>query len=237
MPSNRPVASAMPSPLRLALPLVLAALSGCAPYVEGNGVYAERVFDARDLPAFDRVGVDLPPDEAGEHVKASLFAAAAARQVVVSGDENVIQHVEVGVDGGRLRARIDLSSYRVVHPIQLRVQAPGLSAVDAAAQAEVAVQGAQGDAFAVTAGDRAVVTLGGGGGARLDATLGGGARLDASGYPVTAAEVEVSGGARATVWPAEPVTGTASGAGSMVLVKGGAACAVSVSDGATCGPL
>lgn len=237
MPSLRPVARAMPSPHRLALPLLLAALSACAPYVEGNGVYAERVFDARDLPAFDRVGVDLPPDEDGEHVKAALFAAAAPREVVVSGDENVIQHVDVGVDGGRLRATIGLSSYRVVHPIQLRVQAPGLAAVEAAAEAEVAVQGAQGDAFAVTAGDRAVVTLGGTGGARLTATLAGAARLDASGYPVTAAEVAVSGGGRATVWPTEPVTGTASGAGSMVLVKGGAACAVSVSDGATCGPL
>lgn len=237
MPPHRQVASAMPTPHRLALPLLLAGLCACAPYVEGNGVYAQRVFDARDLPAFDRVDVDLPPDEEGEPVKASLFAAAAPRQVVVSGDENVIQHVEVGVDGGRLRATIGLSSYRVVHPIQLRVQAPGLAAVEAAAQAEVAVQGAQGEAFAVTAGDRAVVTLGGGGGARLDASIGGGARLDASGYPVTAADVAVSGGARATVWPAEPVTGTASGAGSMVLVKGGAACAVSVSDGASCGPL
>jgi len=236
VPPTSPVARPMPPPRRLALPLLLAALSACAPYVEGNGVYAERVFDARDLPAFDRVGVDLPVDEEGEHVKASLFAAAASRQVVVSGDENVIQHVEVGVDGGRLGARIGLSSYRVVHPIQLRVQAPGLSAVEAAAQAEVAVQGAQGDDFAVTAGDGAVVTLGGAGGARLTATLAGGARLDASGYPVDAAEVAVSGGARATVWPAEPVTGTASGAGSKVLVKGGAACAVSVSDGATCGP-
>lgn len=226
----------MPHRHRLALPLLLATLAGCAPYVEGNGVYAERTFDARDLPAFDRVDVDLPPDDQGEHVKASVFAAAAARQVVVSGDENVIGHVAVGVEAGRLHAAIGLSSYRVVHPIQLRIQAPGLAAVEAAAQAEVAVQGAEGDAFAVTAGDGAVVTLAGSGGARLTATLAGAARLDASGYPVDAAEVAISGGARATVWPAEPVTGTASGAGSMVLVKGGAACAVSVSDGATCGP-
>jgi len=231
----------MPLLSRLGLAILLAALAACSPHVEGNGIYARRVFDAGDVAAFDRLAVDLPRDGNGQPVAATIHAGDAARQVVVSGDQNVVEHVELQVEAGQLRAVIHPASYTVVHPLQLWVQAPGLVAIEAAAGALITVAEAEAPSFSVTALGQAEVALSGGGGAVLAVDLSQGGLLDAAGYPAGAAQVTLVGGASATVWPATPVSGSAAGTGTAVKVKGGAGCAaapaLTLSGGATCGPL
>lgn len=224
--------------LRLGLaPILAAAFAACSPHVEGNGVYAERVFDAGQVAPFDRAAIGLPPDVDGEPLKASIFANDQPRQVVLSGDENIIQHIEVKVDGGgTLRTSTDLGSYTAVHPPQLRVQAPELVAVEAIGGAAVTVLGAAAPTFTATSSAKGHVSLSGAGGTTLLADLSGGAVLDASGYPVTSAQLVLTGASRATVWSAGQVTGSATEA-SAILVKGVAPCEVVLTGGSTCGPL
>jgi hypothetical protein len=221
---------------RLGLLPLLAALAACSPHVEGNGVYAEIVLDASQVAPFDRLAIDLPRDERHVAVRASVGALQQPRQVVVGGDENVIQHVRPLVDGGRLRLRMDLDSYTVVHPLQLRIQAPELVGVEATAGADVTVLGAQASSFSVIASAEGHITLAGDGGATLLVDLSGGAQLDAVGYPVASAQLALTGASRATVWPSGQVVGSAA-EGSALLVKGGVACEVALTSGATCGAL
>jgi hypothetical protein len=230
----------MPLPSRLGLATLLAALAACSPHVEGNGIYAQRVFDAGAVPAFQRVAVDLPRDGNGQPVIASIHAGDGARQVVVSGDQNVVEHVRPQVDAGQLRAVIDVS-YTVVHPLQLWVQAPGLVAVDALAGAQVTVVEAGAPSFSVTVQGQAEVALSGGGGDLLTVDASEGGQLDAASYPAGAAQVTLSGGASAKLWSGAPVSGSATGTGTVVKVKGDVGCApapeMTLSGGATCGPL
>jgi hypothetical protein len=226
--------------LRLGLLPLLAVLAGCSSFVEGNGVYAERVLEAGPaLPEFHGVSIGFPGDVdvSGHPLVATVYAAAEARRVVLSGDENVIEHIKVSVDaGGRLVTTIDVDGYSSVHPPQLLVHAPSLAAVESLGGADVAVHGAPAVDFGVIASSRGHVTLAGPGGGDLTAALSGGAQLDASAYPVRSAVLTLAEASCAKVWPEQPVTGAAAD-GSTVLVKGSAGCEVALSGGSTCGPL
>lgn len=225
--------------LHLGLLPLLALLAACSNTVEGNGVYAERTYDVSSgLPPFSRatIGFTGDVDVGGHPPGASLFAGAAVRKVVLSGDENVIEHIQVQVDAtGALVTTIDVDGYTSVHPPQLLVQAPGLTAVRSQGGADVTVHDAPAGPFTVTAVERGHVILEGQGGA-LEATLSDGSQLDGSAYEVTSAHLVLSGTSRACVWPEQPVTGSAAD-GSTVLVKGGAACEVALTGGSSCGPL
>jgi hypothetical protein len=217
---------------RLGLPsLLTATLVACSPYVEGNGVYAERVFNVGSgLRPFDGAVVGFPSsvNVNGQPLSASVFVdAAAERQVILSGDQNVIEHIKVETDGsGVLRTSID-KGYDAVHPPQLRIKTPQLGSVESIGGADVTV-------VSMTDGH---VTLTGAGGSQLAVVLSGGAQLDASAYPVASAQVDLTGGARASIWPTSRLAGTAS-AGSAVLVKGSVSCAeVVLGAGSSCGPL
>jgi hypothetical protein len=224
---------------RLALLTLLAALSGCSNFVEGNGVYAVRVLDASTgLPEFTRAVVGFPGDVdvSGHPPSATIHADAQERRVELSGDENVIEHIKVLVDAsGALVTTIDVDGYTSVHPPVLVVSATGLGAVQSKGGSVVAVQSAPAGDFAVSAGDKGQVILDGAGGGALMVTLSGGAQLDAAAYAVHEAHLALTGASRATIWPEQPPTGTAA-EGSAVFVKGGATCAVELSGGSTCGP-
>ena len=226
--------------LRLGLLPLLAALAGCSNFVEGNGVYAERVLDAGPaLPPFDRAAVGVPGDVdvTGHPIAASIYAGALARQVVLSGDENVIEHIKIQVDaGGRLTTTIDVDGYTSVHPPLLLVHATALVGVESLGGSDLAVHDAPAADFTVTASSRGHVSAEGDGGGVLSVTLSGGAQLDAADYRVAASNLALTGGARATVWPAQAATGSAAD-GSAVLVKGTAGCDLALSGGATCAPL
>jgi hypothetical protein len=213
------------------LSLLAASLAACSPYVEGNGVYAERVFTVGSgLQPFDGAVVGFPSsvNVNGQPLSASVFVdAAAERQVILSGDQNVIEHIKVEADGsGVLRTSID-RGYEAIHPPQLRIKAPLLGSVESIGGADVTV-------ISMNEGH---LTLTGAGGSQLAVVLSGGARLEAAAYPVASIQVDLTGGAHASIWPTSRLAGTAS-AGSAVLVKGIVSCADVVLDaGSSCSPL
>lgn len=220
-------------------PLLAAALAACSSHVEGNGVYAERTFDASKVKPFDRAAIGLAAVREGDPLKASIFRSEQPRQVVLSGDENIIQHIEVKVDGGgTLRTSSDLDSYTAVHPPQLRIRTPELVAVEALGGADLTVLDADTSTFTVTAASKGHVTLAGSGGETLLVDLSGGASLDAGAYPVVSAQLALTGASRATVWPSGQVSGSAADV-SAVFLKGGVACGVelTLTTGSTCGPI
>ena len=228
------------------LSLLTAALAACSPYVEGNGVYAERTFDAGSgLRPFDAAVIGFPSsvDVNGQPLAASIFVdPAAAPQVVLGGDENVIQDIQVQADEGEVLHTTTNRSYHAVHPPQLRITAPQLVSVGSIGGAGVTVAGAAAASFAVTAEAGGRVELSGAGGARLTAILSGGAQLDASAYPVSSAVLTLGGGSSVTVAPSSLLSGSADG-GSVVKVKADATTAAALCQGvvlgagSTCGPL
>ncbi len=218
---------------RLALAAALATLAACSPHVEGNGVFAERTFSAADVLPFDRVVMDVPADEAGVPVKASVYARAVPREVVVSGDQNLVELISLRVEGGRLSAHLDAGSYTALHPLQFRIQAPELGGLEASAGAHVTAQGARSSAFAVSGTGGAHLILAGDGGDTLQVTLVGASLLDAASSPVTSAQVALAEGSEANVRAADPVGGTAEGPGTKLTVLGGT-CGLTPTGGATC---
>jgi len=226
------------------LSLLTSTLVGCSSFVDGNGVYAELTFDAgsRDLGPFDGavIGFSSDVDVSGHPLTASIVVdGGAARQVVLSGDENVIQHIHPRVDGhGVLRTEIDVDGYSSVHPPQLRVKATELASLGSVGGSEITALGVAAASFSVTASSGGHVVLSGAGGSTLSVALSGGALLDAAAYPVTSAELALSGASSATVWPSGELSGTIA-SGSTVLVKGPVTCAgvVVSGTGSACGPL
>jgi hypothetical protein len=245
--------------LHLGLLPLLAALTACSNFVEGNGVYAVRVLDASTgLPEFRSAVIGFPGDvDVSDHPpSATIHADAQERRVELSGDENVIDHIKVQVDGsGRLFTTIDVDGYSSVHPPVLVVyapvlvaveskggsvvtvhEAPDLVGVEATGGSVITVHDAPAADFAVAASGGGQVTLVGSGGGALEARVSGGAVLDAAAYDVRSANLTLTGASTARVWPEQAVTGSAAD-GSTVFVKGSAGCDLALSTGASCGPL
>lgn len=218
------------APAGLLLVALAAALAGCEPYVEGNGVLRE---EARDVPAFAGLSVE-------DGIQAFVAADADVRSVRVRGDENVLEFVETVVEalaphGQVLKIRA-ASAYQSKNDLQVLVGAPVLRYLAAADASPASVSGAGADVFTVQATDGSNLTIAGSGGERLVVSLGGGqhggARLAAGDYPVIAAEVTISAGASATLHATGSVEGTAAGAGSRVENTGAGTCEVVATDGA-----
>lgn len=211
---------------------MLAAGAGCEPYVEGNGVLRE---ETRAVPEFEGVR--------GDDGIQVVVTAGAPQGVTVSGDENVLAHVETAVrqdpqHGAVLEVK---SPWPIDSRNQLRVlvSVPELRFLGAARQSRVAASAVQADAFAVVASDGAVVELAGAGGRSLSVQLSagqhGGATLDARGYTVQEATVALVSGSRAKLRVTGTLSGSATG-GSAVENEGGAICSVTPPEAAQCGP-
>lgn len=221
----------MPLANRLGLlPLLAATLCGCEFHVEGNGVFAER---AVRVAAFDRL-------EIGLGIEATVTAGAAERLVVLSGDENVLQHVDVEVSGTTLVTSTDLQGgFTTVHPLRLRIEVPALQAVRAGDQAHVTVSGAAAPAFEVEADGQGQVALSGPGGDALRVRLRDRAVLFGFGYPAATAAVDLADGSTAQLHVTGAVTGTVAGGprgGSHLELQGGATCGLTPEAGSTCTP-
>ena len=212
------------------LPLLAVALCGCELHVEGNGVFAER---AVSVPAFDRL-------EIGLGIEATVTAGAADRLVVVSGDENVLQHVDVEVSGTTLVTSTDLQGgFTTVHPLRLRIEAPAIVAVQAGELAHVTVTGAAAPSFEVGADGQGQVALSGAGGDALTVRLRDRAVLFGFGYPVSTAAVDLADGSTGQVKVSGAVTGTVAGGprgGSHLEIQGGGTCSLTPEVGSTCTP-
>lgn len=219
----------------LLLPALLV-VSACNPYVKGNGVLRE---ETRNVGAFEGVRVE-------DGIQAEITAGAASQRVAVSGDENLLEHVQTSVrtdaaHGQVLEVRTTLSSYDATHPIRVVVSVPVLRFLAATDACFATIAGASAEILAIDADDGADVRVAGPGGAQLSVRLAGGQRggahLGARDYRVEDATVELSGGARADLRVGERVSGTVSGAGTALENVGGV-CDVTVTEGATvsCSP-
>ena len=205
------------------------ALAACDSKVEGNGVFAERTVP---VAAFDQV-------EVGDRIQATVLAGHDHLEAVISGDENVVEYVELTVVGGKLVSSLGIGVDSHVHPLRLRLSTPRLSGAVAFGQAQVAVTGAAASTFTASARSQGQVGLAGTGGEALVAQVSGGAFLYATGYPVTRAEVVATDGATVLLHSSGPVTGQVSGGGagpSRVEIEGGGACTATVQPGSTCTP-
>ncbi|MBK9519245.1 MAG: DUF2807 domain-containing protein [Anaeromyxobacter sp.] len=229
MPPRQPSPRLRPRHLRPAAVATLAlALAACDAHVEGNGVFAERTFD---VAPFERVVVGLG-------IQATVAVGEDQAEAVITGDENVLGHVELQVREGTLITGIDVQTFTSVHPLRLRLAAPALAGVVAAAEARVSVTGAAAAAFTAEARGASRLTLGGEGGESLSLVAAGGSTVYATGYPVAGATVQVTGGSIALVHSSGPVTGTVAGGpgSSRVEVEGGGTCQAVVQAGSSCTP-
>jgi hypothetical protein len=220
----------------LAVVTALVALLACDPYVKGNGVLRE---DTRNVGAFEGLRVE-------DGIQAEVTAGAAEQRVALSGDENLLEHIQTLVradaaHGEVLEVRSTLSSFDSTHPLRVVVSVPVLRFVGAKDECFATISGASAEIMTVDAADGADVRLAGRGGAQLSVRLTGGQRggahLGAREYRAEDATVELSGGARAELRVSERVSGTVSGA-ETALDNVGGACDVTVTDGATvsCAP-
>lgn len=188
-----------------AVALAAAALAGCDPYIEGNGVFREE----------DRTP---PTTFQGIHVEDGIevtVTSGAEQKVTVSGDSNLLEYLETDVVaepglGPILRLRIEVpdGSWSSTLPPRAVVQLGELRYVLATGRSHVGASQVATAALAIQASDRSDVLVSGPGGATID-VIASGASVDAGSYPVTdGAEVALSSGARVELRSDGPVTGT-----------------------------
>lgn len=175
------------------------ALAGCEPYVEGNGVFEEE----------DRT----PPETLlGVHVEDGIEAsvtAGGAQQVTVSGDANLVQHIDTEVVaepgvGPVLFVRIDVANWSSTIPPRAAIRLGDLRYVFASGHSRVLATGPGGAALEVFASD---------------------ADVDAGSYPLSAgARVDLSSGARVELHSDGPVTGIVRGGCTLDNLLGAGGC-------------
>ncbi len=209
--------------------VLLAALGGCDPYVQGNGVYAE---EQRPDPG-DFTGIHV---ESG--VEAIVTAGASARSVTVSGDANVVPYIETQVqsDGGRRVLHVWISrAFSGTIPPRAWVEVPVLEYAAATEGARITAKAVAAPAFEVVADDGASVVLEGAAapaGDSIDVTLGSRAVLNAGAYEVSGgASVALSGASSAKLHSDGPVSGTVSGGSQLDNLLGAGDCTAVAADG------
>ncbi len=227
-------ATPLPRSARLAgaLALLAAALAGCDPVVEGNGLYGEE----RRTGLAPFVGVHA---ESG--VEVTLTAGAASQSVVVSGDRNLLPYIDTDVlgDDGRavLRVRVSTAFTGTFRP-RVVVEVPAVELALAREASKVVVKQATAPAFVAAADQGSTIVLSGpsadgAAGATLRATLAGASQLEATGYEVSeGASVDLRAGSVAKIRSDGPVTGTVAG-GSDLENEGPGTCEAVLADGAS----
>jgi hypothetical protein len=196
----------------------------CDPVVYGDGVYRE---ETRGVRAFTGISVDLG--------MIATVTAGQPQQVVLSGDENILQYVKLDVNDAGVLVASASADIRPRIPLRLTAQAALIVAAYAKGESHLEVLEASAPSFTVGAADHSEVHLEGAGGDSLDATVSGASHLDARGYHVAGADLALSAASQAEVWVQAPGTlaGDVSG-GSAAQVVGGGTCAVALHDTSTC---
>jgi Putative auto-transporter adhesin, head GIN domain len=204
-------------------------VSACRPHVSGNGVLGE---EQRSKDPFTGVDISLG-------IEATITANTHTQNVILSGDENVLQYIDTPVEGGILKTRLHgITGIDSVHPLRIVAQAKVLNYVRATEASFVDVKGAgdttAGFTFVVEAGGVSNVQLQGSGGDELKVTLSNHSALDARAYPVAGANVMLSGGSHLQINSKDDVAGTASDASTVEITGTGTCAAMALSSGATC---
>jgi len=205
------------------------ALAACNPHVSGNGVFGQ---ETRTVAPFDAIEVSLA-------FEATVTANAPAQSISLSGDENLLQYILTPVEAGVLELRLNgIDGIDSVHPLRLAAQAKALRAVRATEASKLDVKGAgsavAGFSFEVVAAGLSNVQLQGPGGDQLRVNLSGGSGLDAFAYPVTGANLLLTGGSTLRVNSASDVVGSAADRSRVEITGGGTCAALALSGAATC---
>jgi hypothetical protein len=177
--------------------------------VQGNGILGTEV---RRVPAFDAISVS-------DGIQLEVTDGAAQQSVTLSGDENVLPHIETIVEqdpkrGSVLEVKSAVRVFESVNQVKAVVSATTLRGLFADEACVVTAAAVASPTFEVVASDGARLTLAGVGGPSIDVTLAagqhGGATLDARGYPVSTATVALqAAGAEALLAASVRVSGTA----------------------------
>lgn len=204
---------------RIAALSSLLALTGCCA-VDGSGVYAEQ---RRSLPAFDQLSIS-----GGLHAD---IVAGPAGDVIVRGDDNLLQHIVTEVVGGRLEVWPDSWFVDSLDSTGVAFTVPGLRSIEASGGSSVRSLDMAVASLSVEAsgGSRALLT---GQATRLDLEASGGSGIDARDLLAETVTLDVSGGSGARVNATNQVSGDASG-GSNVYVQGTATVDIDSSGGST----
>ncbi len=227
---------------------VLAVLAGCTTQVNGNGVYGEVTVNLADFHGISIAGL-RGPSSAPIPVKAAVTAGAASQSVVLSGDANVLQFIDLSVTNGILALKLQgVGSVDPTLPILITSRVKEFDSVDAGPAATVTVQdpttptSARADfvltasgatvtmanaalsaALNVTADARSNVTVSGTGGGALAAQLGGSSHLDARYFLAASVDLQIKDSeAKVSVAPNGTASGKVEGTGELTIY--GATC-------------
>jgi hypothetical protein len=166
--------------------------------VEGDGSSSR---SGRDVAAFTEVDVAMDID--------AVIEIGPASSVDLSGDRNLLEHIETTVSGGRLTVS-SRTVLRPFAPLRLIVRAPKLTAIRASGAAQVHVSVFVTDALSVSLSGSSQMTLKGGAD-RLSAVLGDTSRLLGRDLHALSAEVRGSGACHSEVWARDAVSGLVTG--------------------------
>ncbi|GEM_PF-1813390 len=211
----------------LCLATVAVYLFGCGGFgVVGNG---QKTTQARELQAFKRIDVS-----GGLSVKFTK----GARGATVTGDDNLVSHVDTVVQGDVLVVRMrhpvaDVGSLEVAVSNGL-MEGLSLSGgsrfvgvatpvtffdLDASGSSHVELEGVTSDDVSVDASGASEVLLIGGSTKKLSVSASGASKVTSHGFDAAKVNVEISGASSACVTATESISGSASGA-STVTVSG-----------------
>lgn len=211
-----------------ALLCLAAGLAGCEPVVQGNGVYYQE--QRTGLGGFTGIAID-------HGIEALVTAGASSPSVVVSGDSNVVPHLETEVrsEGQRQVLHVWVSTnYTGTIPPRATIALPALelAALDHGARLDARELGA--GALALSADQGSVAFLSGSSGVSaqgLTLTLANGATVDATGFPVSGpTAVVLSGGTVARLRADGPVSGTVGASSRLDDLAGIGSCAAVILD-------
>jgi predicted PP-loop superfamily ATPase len=197
------------------LTLVTVALLGFwgGEQVKGNGRVVERPVEVQ---RFERVGVSHGIDAVVE------VGGGGAPQVVLEGEENLLELVEVVVEGDALQTRVKgKANLRPTKPLRLRVRVATLRGVAASGGSDARVSGVRAREFEVAASGGSDVEVSGSADA-ANVMASGGSDVDASDLAVRTLRVMASGGSDVDADVSDEVSGMVSG-GSDLSVRGGPA--------------
>lgn len=203
-PNPRPAQAAA---RRLCLLVGLLLLGACATkggkeagrlFVEGDGSSSR---SGRDLPAFTEVDVAMDIE--------ALIEIGPATSVDLSGDRNLLEHIDTRVSNGRL----SVSSSAVLRPfapLRLTIRAPKLTAIRASGAAQLHVSVFVTDALTIALSGSSQMTLRGGAD-RLSVSLADTSRLLGKDLHALSLEIRGAGASYGEVWARDAVAGLLTG--------------------------
>ncbi|MGA9520504.1 MAG: head GIN domain-containing protein [Myxococcaceae bacterium] len=180
-------------------------LVGCG-YEVGSGKYAENL---RETPEFKAITIS-------EGLEAEVVVGGA-KEVLVTGDDNLLSKVRTEVRNDILFIDIDETSWSVSGSLVVKITVPELESVDASGGVRMEVVGIASESFACTASGGSDITLSGQT-TQLTLDTSGGSQVRAPDLAASKADVTLSGAGTARVRVADELGLTLSGASTLTVI-------------------